>query len=77
MHCLEYEIIESNIQILNVKLKKIHIRGDKLLLSKPNKLFKNKYRLWINELNSLFEEERIIYELLLIEYKKIEKILSK
>ena len=77
MYGLEYEIIESNIKILNVELYKVRIKGERLLLSRPMKLFKSKYKLWEEELNSLFKEEYEIQDKLLLEYQKIEKLLSK
>ena len=77
MYGLEYEIIESNIKILNVELNKVRIKGERLLLSRPMKLFKSKYKLWEEELNSLFKEEYEIQDKLLLEYQKIEKLLSK
>lgn len=77
MNCIEYQIIESNIKILDVKFNKLHLKENILLLSKPWKIFKNRYRNWEEELNSLLDEERIIYDDLFNEYNKIEKLLSK
>ena len=77
MNCVEYQIIESNIKFLGVKFKKLYLKESMLLLSKPCKIFRNRYKNWEEKLNNILVEERNIYNDLFGEYIKIEKLLSK
>lgn len=77
MKGLNYQIIECNIRILNVRIEKIRIMGEKLLLSKPPIFFPNKRKEWEAQLEELFEMEMKVQDELLKEYQELEKLLDK
>lgn len=77
MSGLNYELIECNIRILNVKIAKVHITGEKLLLSKPSIFMPNKRKKWYDELEEIFAEEFKLHSELLEQYKELEKLMEK
>ena len=77
MKGLNYQIIDCNIRILNVRIEKIRIMGEKLLLSKPPIFFPNKRKEWEAQLKELIQMEMKVQDELLKEYQELEKLLDK
>lgn len=71
------DLIECNIRILNVKFERLHIMGEKLLLSKPPFFFIKKRKEWNKQLDDLYEQEMELQSELIKEYQNLEKSLEK